>query len=258
MSKKPLFILIGFLLIIFLLGKYTTWQLERWKKSLPEEFPKIEPEEFQTIPQFSPTGTYPFSFPTSTYPFPESFSYPGLTPSEIPQSEVSQPEGYKEFVSPDGKLKIKYPSNWFRLEVESFQKTVPEEWVKNYQMKILFLTQKLETERSAQLIISQMIVDAQMEIEKLVEEIKKVIEKQGWEMEIMEFKTGEKECLFEAKYKKQNSPTLHSKEKILLLNPGDNQRKIFLVEFIASEKDWEYLENEGKEILNTIQLINNL
>lgn len=105
--KTPLFICFGFLLIIFLSIQYTNWQIGKWKRSL-QELPKIEPEELGNLPQLFYPGTSLPIFPTGTYPFFESL--PGL---EMPKTEEG--EEYKEFISPDGKFKIKYPSNWVRL-----------------------------------------------------------------------------------------------------------------------------------------------
>lgn len=252
MTKRPIIILVGFLLMIFLFGKYTTWQLEKWKETLPKGFPKIAPEELPSLPQFFPTSTFPFPFPTSTL-F-ESFPYPQGMPS-IPQQGITQPGESKEFISPDGKLRVKFPPNWLKLEIEPLQRTIPKRLAETYQMRVLFLAQKFGGEKSGQLIISQAIIEAKMEIEKLLEEIMEEAKKQGWEIEIFETKIEEGKFIFEALYKKQNFPTLHSKEKMLWLKLKENKRKVFLIELVTTDMDWEYFKKEFEEILNNALIV---
>jgi hypothetical protein len=250
MSKKPIFIFIGFLLIIFALGKYSVWQIEKWKKSLPPEFPTIAPEEIPKITQLFPTSTFPLQFPTSTYPLPESFSYPGIT-----QPTSSQEIKIEEFISPDGKLKIKYPSNFVKFETISLQKAVPEELAKNYKMEIIFFAQKFDIERPASLVISQMLVDKQTKLKDILEEMKKAGEKEGWRIEILETEQENEKIIVESTYWKENIPAIRSKEKMLSIEIENNQKRVFIAEITTANKDWNYLKDEINKILDSAQLV---
>jgi hypothetical protein len=245
MIKKPIIILVGFLLMIFLFGKYTTWQIEKWQNSLPRGVPKIEIEELGRLPRVSLPETFPF--PTGTYPQP--FPYPEITPPE-----VSRPKEYKEFISPDRKLKMKIPPNWLSLEAEGFRKALPERLVKNYNLELLFLALKFGGESSGQLVIGQMIAKPQIEIEEIFEEIKENVKEKGWEIELIKSEIGEKEILFEAIYKKEGSPILYSKDKLISLELED-KKKVFWIEILSTTQEWEYLKKEVEETFNSIQLI---
>jgi hypothetical protein len=250
MSKKPIFIVAGFLLMIFALGKYSTWQIEKWKKSLPSEFPTIAPEEIPKITQLFPTSTFPLQFPTSTYPLPESFSYPGMT-----QPTSSQEIKIEEFISPDGKLKIKYPSNFVKLEVRNLRKAVPEEMAENYKMEIIFLAQRFSPEKPAQILIDQMFIGIEKELKEILKELKEAAEKQGWEMGIIKSEEKNGQLNFEATYKKQTTSPFHSEGKMLSFELENNQKKVFMVEIVTEEKNWASSKEEFDEILNSAQLV---
>jgi hypothetical protein len=250
MSKKPIFIFIGFLLIIFALGKYSVWQIEKWKKSLPSEFPTIAPEEIPKITQLFPTSTIPFQFPTGTYPLPESLPYPGIV-----QPTSSQEIKTEEFTSPDGKFKIKYPSNFVKLEIRDLQKAVPEEMAENYKMEVIFFAQKFDAEKPAQLIIDQMFIGVQKKLEEILKELKEAAEKQNWEMGIIKSEEKNGELNFEATYKKQATSAFHSEGKMISFELENNQKKVFMIEVVATDKDWTLLKEEFDEILNSAQLV---
>jgi hypothetical protein len=237
MWKKLLLVFGGFVMTIFLIGGLASWQIGNWKKSLPQNFPKIEPGEIQSFPQIFPTSSYPGFLPFGSF-FPENSS-----------------ETYKEFISPDGKLKVSYPANWIKIEIPQIEKTLPEKFTEDYDLKLLLFAQKFEGEKFAQLNISQMIIDSGKKIEEIVEEIKESNLERDWEMKIVKSEVGERGLTFEAKYRKEGKPTLYSRERFIALQPEEGKKKVFLVEFITFDKDWEGFEKEAEEILNSATIV---
>jgi hypothetical protein len=243
--KTPLFIFLGFLLIIFFSIQYTNWQVGKWKKSL-QGFPKIEPEELGNLPQFFSTGTPPFPLPTGTYPFFELL--PG---SEI--TKTGEGEAHKEFVSPDGKFKIKYPSNWIRLGIENLGGPVSKEFEKKYQLEFFLFALKYDPKKTGQLLAGQLIVNSEIGIEEILEEEKNLYKQNGCEMEILNSQKEDGKTIFEIKYRRTGS-VRHSLEKFFQV-VENGQKKIYWAEILTEEKDWKDLKGEVKEILETAELV---
>ena len=229
MSKKNILIITGLFGIIFLLSIVSTWHIRRLQESLSQAgFPKFEelqPEQLQEMLR----------------------SIKGEKPTKV---------SYKEFISPDGKLKIKYSSDWIEIKDEKIlAKTTPKEKIEKYGLETLFLAQKLRKEKIAQLIISELNLDKKKSFENIIEEMKEANHQQGWEMEIIKSEIKDNENVFEAKYRKQDRYDTHSKEKILLLEPEDEKRKVYLIAVITLDRDWQEFTEEADEIINSAQLV---
>jgi hypothetical protein len=229
MQKKIIFIILGLFGIISLLTGITTWHLKKIEKSLSvvgfPKFEELKPEQLQEILQ----------------------SIKGEKPTKI---------SYREFISPDGKLKLFYLSDWIEIKDEKIlEKTTPLERVEKYGQKTLLLAQKLRKEKIAQLIISELNLDKQKNFEDIIEEMKEVNHQQGWEMEIIKSEIKGSEDVFEAKYRKQDRYDTHSKEKIILLEPEGEKRKVYSIAVITLDRDWQEFAEEAEEIINSVQLI---
>lgn len=207
------------LLIIFscivLLSFLSYWNIKRFQNSLSEggkiELPKIEVPDINSI--FSPEGTKE-----------------------------------KEFVSSDGKLKFKYTSDWMELPKDVSKNLLPEEGT-----KILLYLQKIKLKEGGAsfLIVQEIDFDQKkLSLEKLVEELKKNVEKKGATMEIISFEKKEKEGVLEIIYRVGKTTSLRSKEKII-----ENEGKFYIVSIFSSEKDWGIFKEEIEEILNSVQLV---
>jgi len=199
--------LILILLSIFLLSFFTYWQFKR----LSEAMPKIKKPEVE-IPK--------------------------------PESIFQQKTEIKEFISPDGKLKFKYSSDWIEMPKESWQEI-------NAEAKVLFFANKFKLEKAAlaSLIVQELDLEKEKSVKEIVEEIEKEVKAKNGEMEILNLEIKDKEADLKIKYKKETGPIFVSKEKIIL---GDN--KFYLISIFALEKDWLEFENETNEIFNSIQL----
>jgi hypothetical protein len=197
------------ILVILFLSGATYWNFKTWRKSLGKvELPKFE------MPKLEP---------------------------------FSKKEGYKEWISPDGKLKLKYPTDFTEVDFRILE-TLNKEKITE---KPLFFAQKFQVEVEG-VNQSYLMVQESKEkkgLEEVLDEIKKKNEEGGGKMEILNSNKIESELIFEAKYQKKNGLTFHSLEKII------SNEKIYLVTFFTFEKDFQKSQKEGKDIINSIQLL---
>ena len=205
--SKRDFILV--ILVILLLSGASYWNFKSWRKSLGKvEFPKFEMSKF--------------------VPFPKK-------------------EGYKEWVSPDGKIKMKYSADWVETDIEMFESYSQRE----IEGKPLFLAQKFSFEGGVPyFLIVQELDIKEKDTEKIFGKMTEDVQKNEGEMEILNSEEKDKEILFEAKYTKKDKPTLLSKEKIIL-----NEERGYLIACLAFEKNWLGFQKEAEEIINSAQLV---
>jgi len=181
-------------------------------------------------------------------------SWPGL---EVPDldwfdEQINQQEKtYKEFVGSDGKLSLKYGSDWIETDAQTLNELMQaSEETNPDNAKTIFLAQKvLEDGSFMQMIVSEAYWDIGNGAEEIIQKIKAAAGTE-WEITVLKLDTIENGIFFEAVYQKSDDSQLYSKEKILF----DGQGKYFLIEFFATEKVWQQLEEEGDEIFNSIQL----
>jgi hypothetical protein len=201
--------LILIILAIFSLSFAVYWQVRNFQKSLSEiEFPKFEMPKMET---FLPEGQ----------------------------------EGYKEFVSPDEKLKLKYSASWIEMTKESLAQ-LSQEALEN-EAKTLFFANKFILNKAAfaSLIIQELSLGKEESLEEIIDKIKKEEGK-----EILKSEIKEKEAYLEVGYKGKTGSVFYSKEKIFL-----SGNKAYLISVLALEKDWPGFEKETEEIFNSIQII---
>jgi hypothetical protein len=205
--SKKDFVLV--ILVILFLSGATYWNFKTWRKSLGKiELPKFEMPKFE--------------------PFPKK-------------------EGYKEWTSPDRKLKMKYSADWMEMDMRTLESYIHRE----IEEKPLFLAQKLVIEKStfALLTVDKLKPELGLNAEEILEKMKEDAQKREGEMEILKIESRDKETIFEAKYNKKNGPVFHSKEKMII------DKEVYLISFFAFEKDFPVFEKEAEEIINSIQLI---
>ena len=178
-----------------------------------------------------------------------------ISPEEILKPEEGERE-YKEFISPNGELKMKYPSDWIEIKDEVLEKIIPKEYGKRYELKILFSAQKFKMGGEfAQIIVSRGNFEAGISFDEILEEMKESNRQQGWNMEIIKLEIEVNIAIFEAKYQKLDRYDTYSKEKILLGEEKEGKRKVYLIAFVTFEKDWAGFEKEADEIIQSIQLV---
>jgi len=202
-------LLISIIIFILLLSFVTYWQFKNFQKTLSEvKLPSLEMSKFE-MPLFQ------------------------------------ENKEYKEFVSPDGKLKLKYSSDWMEMPKESL-KNFDQEAIKEGQT--LFLASKFKIEKTAFALLIIQELEKRKNPEEIIEEIQSEAKEKGGEVEIISLDIKENRGYFEAKYKRKGG-TFRSKEKIIL---GEN--KFYLISIFSLEKDWPEFQDEANEILDSVQL----
>ena len=163
---------------------------------------------------------------------------------------------YKEFISPDEKLKMKYPSDWIEMKDEKIlEQIIPKEEAEKYGLKNLFLAQKFREGKYGQLKVTELTLEEEETIELLIEKMKESNLQQGWEMEIIKSEIKDNEAIFETKYQKPDRLDTHSKEKIIIPESQEEKKKAFLIVFMCFDKDWEEFEKEADDIIRSAHLI---
>jgi hypothetical protein len=201
--------LILILLSISLLNFFTYWQFKRISKALPKiETPKIEIPKPETLFQ---------------------------TKTEI-----------KEFVTPDGKLKFKYSSDWIEMPNETWQEKFTAE------AKVLFFANKFKLEKTAfgSLIVQELGLEKEKSIKEIIKEMEKEVKEKGGEMKILESEIKENQGYLKAKIKKTEGQSFIFGEKIIL-----GEKKAYFVTILSLENFWPAFESDAKEILNSAQLV---
>lgn len=153
---------------------------------------------------------------------------------------------YQEFATSDGNFKINYPANWLKIDsAEILKALTPPDWAGKYSLETLFLAQSFTSDGFTQLIVYRGNFD--MEIEGIVEEIKKNNQEQGWTVEIIESEVEIGEASFEAEYSRQGSPDLYSKEKILTIG-----NQAYLVSFVFPKEKLADFAQEADLVMDSI------
>ena len=182
-----------------------------------------------------------------------------LSTADLPKFEIpefdpfssQETKGYTELISPDGKLKLKYPSQWIKMTPDTLEKlnrALIDEKAKN----LLFVQGiKVETGDLVFLMIQELILEEKNGLEEIIETIKERVKEQGGKAEISNLKIEDKIAYFEGKFEGENPPPVYLKEKIILT---DN--KVYLVILFNLKNNWSGFEREISEILNSFQLLN--
>lgn len=227
MIKKLFFIIVGILGIFLALVLISNWYFNK----LSDLLSKIQ------IPAFE----------ESKLEVPKNFET-GIT------NEITE----KEFISSDGKLKLKYPSDFTEIEDKNtLERMVSEENEKKYNLKILLFAQNFnfKEKKYEQLIVSEFNVEESKNFDNIIEIMKETNKKAGWEMEILKSEIKNNELIFEAKYQKEGKKTFRSKEKIISLPEKEGKEKVFSIAVISLEENWIDFQKKAEEIINSTQLV---
>jgi len=183
--------------------------------------------------------------PLSTADLPK-FEIPELNPFSSQETK-----DYTEFISPDGKLKLKYPSQWMKMAPDTLEK-LNQALIDEKAENLLFVQGfKIEKGELIFLMVQELILEEKKGLEEIIENIKERVKKQGGEVEISNLKIEDKIAYFEGKFEGENPPPLYSKEKIVFL-----ENKAYLISLFNLKNDWSEFEKEISEILNSVELLN--
>lgn len=179
--------------------------------------------------------------------------YPVL---DIPKIESIDPEeegqDHKEFVSPDGKLKLNYPSNWLKVEGEDLNNL--REKAESHGLEFLFLAQSLDLGEFGQILIHEGFFDSQEGFEQIIEKMKEVNQEQGWDTQILNLEIEDKEAVFEAEYQKADRYSMYSKEKIVIIETTEAKKKVGLIAFITFDKDWLSFKEQADFVIDSVTI----
>jgi len=158
-------------------------------------------------------------------------------------------QGYKEFISPDGKLKLNYPSNWLEVEGEDLNNL--QEKAENHGLKLLFSVQNLSLGKFSQILVHEGYFDSQEGFEQIIEKMKQTNQEQDWDMQILNLEIKDKEVIFEAEYQKTDRYNIHSKEKIVIIETTEDQMTMSLIAFIVFDKDWLSFKEQADFVIDS-------
>lgn len=212
MKKRNTFLLIIF--CIFFLAGGIYWRTKTWQENIEQLISS-----------------------KSNFKFPEKVEIDSLF-----NEEESIP---KEFVSPDGKLKVDYYSDWSETkenELKSLTQSTLEE-----KAKFLLLARKIKLGgMSIAFLVIEEIESEGKSLSDIIEEIK---EEDKSEIEVIDLQIGEKEALLEAFYTNK-STSVRAKERLLL-----KDQKVYLIAILTPDKDWEEFREETERILSSARII---
>lgn len=178
------------------------------------------------------------------------FQLESLGLEKLPEFSPSMTGQTQKFVSPDGKLQIEYPAEFSAIgEKETLQGLTPESWAAKYNLETIFFAAKMQGEGLAQLIVYEGNFD--LTIPDIVNEMKKLNQEQGLQMEVVSSDFQAKEGVFEAKYQTKQGYAIHSQEKIL----AGEGNEFFLISGLAAESDWLAAKPAIDKILNSAIII---
>lgn len=213
--KRGTFLLIIIILVILSLIGMTYWRVKEWRNSLEE----VYSSEDTFFGKLKKVDTNLFS----------------------KEEGVSQ----KEFVSPDGKLKLEYSSAWKRTfqegKIKSFNQSISKE-----RWSLLSLFYKIGAENPS--FFSYLVIQETERKDKTLEEIIAQIKK-GEDIQVIETNMKEKEAILETKYTGKEKYSLRAKEKIL-----SGEKKIYIITLITFEREWENFKKEANTILQSAHL----
>lgn len=163
---------------------------------------------------------------------------PKIKEIKIEGPDFKIPITEKEFLSPDGKLKIKYSSDW--IELENLNENIFYPFKEG---EILLCLLKLRAEKMA----SAFFIAEKFEEEKIEEFLQKMEENE--KINFLNLEKGEKEIFFKGR-KLTEEEIFFLEGKIIL-----NQNKIYRVFGMASENFWPLYEEEVEKMINSIHLV---
>jgi len=179
-----------------------------------------------------------------------------LTRVELPEFKVpevsfelwpGEEEGYKEWISPDGKLKIKYPSYWIEMEEESLKSYLsPSEKGEVLLFAYRFQLKGFTFTTPSFLVVQNL--NFEKNLEKVIEEMEKEAQEREGEMKIINLKIEENQAEFEAEYKSKIGEIFYSKEKLILV-----EENLYSISIFSAKKDWTRIEEEANEIFDSIE-----
>lgn len=170
--------------------------------------------------------------------------------AEIPFTQEETAVNKKQFLSPDGKFKVEYSSDWMAMDKDSVS-NMSQETLKEGATTLFFAQKtKIKEMAFAFLLIQELSLEKETTFDEILVKMQDDLKTKGGEMRVVKWEVQNNIALLEAGYKKQGSVDFYSEEKLFLF-----EKKIYLVGIFSLENDWGKFKAEADEILNSAQLI---
>jgi len=157
----------------------------------------------------------------------------------------------REFISPDGKLKFRYPADWKEMRIQGLEKMfLPQEV--GEMINPLFFAKKTEKRELtfAFLAVKELILEEEITPEKIIEKIEEHHQqRRGIKILKLEQKNGK--ITFEGTQTKFLEYELFQKGKLL----PTEEKKIYLVIFTVFGRRLPNLQEEIEQTLDSIELL---
>ncbi|MHA1795611.1 MAG: hypothetical protein ACTSUK_05830 [Promethearchaeota archaeon] len=177
-------------------------------------------------------------------------------PIPKPKISIENQIKYTQYISPDGKLKIKYPQDWATFNQQQIKRLlpIPNEYQKKYQLKHIFMAGGLAFDDVAELLITEGSFDPEINFDNLIDLMKKINQDLGTEINISNKSCEDNVCTFDTEISRTGRSTIYSKEKILFLKNKEKQ-KVFFICVSFSEPNSKTSLNIANTILNSVNLV---
>lgn len=156
------------------------------------------------------------------------------------ESLLEKEKELKEFISPDGKLSLKYSANWAGSD-QILGKNIKQGAITVKEAELLFLASRFDFEKQAGAFLAIEKINAKKTLEEIIEEIRQ-------EAAFVDSKKENGAAVLEAKYKNENAPDFYLKGRVIL---GENE--IYLITVSTPERDWPFFKEEADQIFNSVQ-----
>jgi len=178
-------------------------------------------------------------------------SFPKIEIPEINLEEIfiSEKEGDREWVSPDGKLKLTYSANWMETD-QTFLEYFGQTGISLAKTDLLLFAYQFDLKKQNLALLTVNKNIDQESLEEILEEMERNVEEQGGEIKIDASETENGIVWLKIISKFPDQPNFYSKGKVLF-----NENEIYLVIFTSYQADWPKFEQEAQEILNSAHLV---
>jgi|GEM_PF-1995083 len=174
--------------------------------------------------------------------------------SEKEFSELENEVLDKEFISPDGRIKMNYSSDWEEIKDENFlEKVFPEKTTEKYNLKVLFLAHYLKSRVFSQLYVAEGYFGNATGPEEIIDIFKKSGQEESLNVVVVNQELKNDKFIFEFICEKEGFPSFRFKELIIL--PKETEDKSYLITFVGPEKDWLKMENRAEIIIGSVEII---
>ena len=160
----------------------------------------------------------------------------------------------KEFVGPDGKMKLSYSSDWEKVSDENFLSNVfSEKTTEEYNLKILFFAHYLKSKIFSQLYVAEGYLGNETSSEEIINLFKRSGEEENFNVTIINQELEGNRFIFEFVCEKENYPSYRFKELIIISE--EKESKSYFITFAGPEKDWPKIKDRADNILNSVEII---